>query len=238
MSVSVFVLGGLVVFVGAVMQGVVGMGMNLLAAPLLALVNPALVPVPLLAAGLVLSSLALWRELGHTDWRGAGFAVAGRVPGAVLGTLAVATLPQRSFAVLVGVFVLACVLATMLAWRPSPTSPALVIAGFVGGITGTASSIGAPPVALLYQHDSGARIRATLAAYMLFGGVISLAGLAIGGQIDVLDVWVSLGLLPFLALGFWASTPLRRHLDSGWTRPGVLLLSAGSALFLILRALV
>ncbi|GAB2750196.1 sulfite exporter TauE/SafE family protein [Salinifilum aidingensis] len=237
MTLAAFGLAAAVIFLGAVIQGVVGLGMNLLAAPLLALVDPALVPVPLLILAFVLSFLALRRESGYADWRGMPFAVLGRVPGAAVGTAAVALLPRRSFAVLVGVFVLACVLASVWTWQPRPTRPALLAAGFLGGVGGTAASIGGPPVAVLYQHEEGPRVRATMACYMLFGGAVSLAGLGIGGQIGPSELTTSLGLVPFMALGFLLSTPLRGRVDAGWTRPAVLGLSAASSVLLIVRSL-
>lgn len=43
--------------------------------------------------------------------------------------------------------------------RPGP----LVGAGVVSRVTGTATSIGGSPLALMYQHESGPRVRATLA---------------------------------------------------------------------------
>jgi hypothetical protein len=236
--VLVLVIAGLVVFLGSIVQGSAGLGMNLLAAPLLTIVDPELVPVPLLVSSLILSMLALRREFGDVDWRGTGYAVAGRAPGAVLGTFAVATLPYRGFSLAIGGFVLLCLLASVLSWKPRPTAPALVVAGFLGGVLGTASSIGAPPVALLYQHEAGPRIRATLAAYLTFGCVLSLVALGIGRQIGPPQVYGSLVLLPFIAAGFALSGPLRRFLDAGWMRPCVLALAGGSALFLIGRALI
>ncbi|MEV0701850.1 sulfite exporter TauE/SafE family protein [Saccharopolyspora sp. NPDC050389] len=236
--VFALIIAVLVVFVGAIVQGSAGLGMNLLAVPLLAIIDPELVPVPLLTCSLLLSVLAMRREFGDIDWRGTGFAVAGRAPGTVLGTLAVAMLSDRGFSLAVGGFVLLCVLASMLSWRPRPTGPALVAAGFVGGVLGTASSIGAPPVALLYQHEAGPRIRATLAAYMTFGGVLSLVALGVGGQIGLPQIYGTLVLLPFMAAGFALSGPLRRFLDAGWMRPCVLVLAGGGALFLIARALI
>ncbi|WP_433873431.1 sulfite exporter TauE/SafE family protein [Saccharopolyspora sp. CA-218241] len=235
--VVVFGLAGLIVLLGALVQGCAGLGMNLIAAPLLATLDPALVPVPLIVSSLLLSGLAMRREWSEVDWRGAGLAVLGRAPGTALGALAVALLPGPAFSVAVGKFVLLCLAASLITWRPRPTPVALLAAGFTGGVTGTASSIGGPPMALLYQHETGPRIRATLAAYMLFGGALSLLSLGIGGQIGVEQLLASAVLLPFLAAGFALSGPLRRVLDAGWTRLAVLGLSGGSAVLLIVRGL-
>ncbi|MBA2308053.1 MAG: hypothetical protein H0W01_01835 [Pseudonocardiales bacterium] len=66
------VLIGLVVAIGAVVQGVVGFGMALIATPLLALLDPALVPVPLLLLSSVHSVLTLGREHRQADWHADG----------------------------------------------------------------------------------------------------------------------------------------------------------------------
>jgi uncharacterized membrane protein YfcA len=232
-----YALAGLVVTCGALIQGSAGLGMNLLAAPLLALLDPSLVPVPLLAATLLHSALTMYRELDEVDWRGTAFAVTGRVPGTVVGVLAVALLPARGFAITIGVLVLVCVLVSLLSWTPQPTSHALFAAGLVGGALGTSSAIGAPPVALLYQHFGGPKIRATLAAYMLFGTVLSLVALGLGGQIGGGQLQASAILLPFMIVGFGLSGPLRHLLDRGWMRPAVLGLAASSSALLVVTAM-
>lgn len=228
---------GLFILVGAIVQGAVGFGMNLLAAPLLALVEPSLVPVPLLLASSLHAMLALAREHHHVDWRGVGWAILGRIPGTALGVLAVTLLPQRELAVVVGISVLVCVGLSMLSWRPQPTARALFAAGGVSGAFGTSSSIGGPPVALLYQDSHGAAVRSTLGAYFALGTLTSVAGLAMGGQLSGANVLHSLVLVPFLLVGFALSGPLRKILDRGATRPAILVVAAGSAVILIIRSL-
>jgi uncharacterized protein len=226
---------GLVMAAGALVQGLVGFGMNLLAAPLLALLDPALVPVPILLAGTAHSVLSLARERRHADWRGVGWAMVGRLPGTALGALAVALLPHRGFAVVVGFAVLACVLLSVVSWRPQPKPGALVVAGVASGAFGTASSIGGPPIALRYQHSAGPRVRATLAAYFVMGSLISVAALAAVGAVTTRQLVLAVALLPFLVAGFAMSGPARRWLDARWLRPGLLTVATVGALMLIVR---
>src|SRR5918998_2326429 len=100
------VLAGLAVALGALVQGAVGFGLALVAAPLLAIIDPALVPVPMLLLATAHALLMLRREHGDTDWTGVGWALLGRLPGIALGVLAVVLLPPRWFAVAVAVTVL------------------------------------------------------------------------------------------------------------------------------------
>lgn len=67
---AVFLLAFVVVTVCAAIHGSVGFGLNLLAVPLLLLVDPALVPGPALAAGLVMGVLVLAAVvLSATRWQ-------------------------------------------------------------------------------------------------------------------------------------------------------------------------
>ncbi|EHR51032.1 protein of unknown function DUF81 [Saccharomonospora marina XMU15] len=234
---SVVVLAGVVVFLGALVQGTVGFGMNLIAAPLLALLEPAFVPVPLLLVASAHAVLAVLREHTDTDWRGVWWAMLGRVPGTVLGVVAVATVAQRPFAAIVGLSVLVCVVLSVLSWRPRPTPRSLLVAGIASGTFGTAASIGGPPLALLYQHAPGPRIRSTMAASFVIGSAISIAGLGIGGQLRPEQLRLVLWLLPFLLGGFLLSGPARGILDGGRIRAAVLVVAAGSAVALIVRSL-
>jgi uncharacterized membrane protein YfcA len=230
------VLAGTVVLVGALIQGAVGFGMNLIAAPLLTLADPRLVPVPLLLIASSHAVLAIAREWRSVDWRGVGWAMLGRVPGTALGVVAVATLAQRPFAAIVGVSVLACAVLSVTSWRPAPAAGPLMIAGVASGTFGTAASIGGPPLALLYQHSSGRQIRATLAACFAIGSVISLGGLALGGQVESEQLVYGGVLLPFLLAGFALSGPARRILDGGRIRIAVVGIAMLSAIVLLVRS--
>jgi uncharacterized membrane protein YfcA len=234
-AVLVIVAAGLIVAFGALVQGTVGFGMSLVAAPLLALVDPGYVPVPLLVLALAHALLTLAREPGETDWRGVRWALLGRLPGTVLGALAVAALPYRGFATLIAVLVLACCAASLATLPYRPTSRALVTAGLFSGVSGTAAAIGGPPVALLYQRQPGPAVRGTLGAYFALGALMSFAALGVGGEIDG-GLLRGLALVPWMAVGFAASGPVRHLLDRGWTRPAVLAVSSTSALVLLVQA--
>lgn len=229
-------LAGLVLMVGALVQGSVGYGMNLLAAPIFVLLDPSLIPVPLLLVTAVHAGLAAAREHSHADWPGIGWAVTGRIPGIALGVLVVATLPERPFSAVIGASVLVCVALSLLTWRPRPTPRALLVAGLASGTFGTASTIGGPPIALLYQHERGPTIRATMAVYFAIGTVLSVLALALGGQVHGEPAVKAALLLPFLLAGFLLSGPLRKILDGGWMRPAILAVAAVSATVLITRS--
>ncbi len=231
------VAAGLVVALSALVQGAVGYGMALVAAPLLALVDPSLVPVPLILLTSGHAVLAVVRDGRHADWSGIGWAMLGRLPGTGLGVLAVVALSQRFFSLLVGLSVLACVVLSLLTWRPRPRPISLVLAGLASGAGGTAASIGGPPIALLYQDAAGPRVRGTIGGYFVLGSVTSIIALAAAGQVTGESMASAVLLTPFLLVGFALSGPARLVLDNGWTRRAVLAVSAASGALLIGRVL-
>jgi hypothetical protein len=233
----VLLVAALAVLVGAAVQGAAGFGLGLLAAPVLALADPGLVPVSMLVVTAVLPLLTLARERTGVDWRGVGWAMVGRLPGTALGAWAVLVLPVRAIGAAVALAVLLGVAASTTRWRPRPTRGALVVAGAVSGAAGTATSIGGPPVALLYQDEPGPRVRVTLAAFFFAGIVVSLAVLGATGQVGVGEVVAGVLLLPAMGVGFLLSGPLRRVVDAGRTRPVVLTLAGASAAVLLVRSL-
>ncbi|MER7366049.1 sulfite exporter TauE/SafE family protein [Nonomuraea wenchangensis] len=229
----VLVLGGLAVFVGAVVQGSVGFGLGLVAAPVLTLLDPDLMPgaIQVVNATLPLFTLAVeWRRV---DWRGLGFAVLGRVPGSVLGALVIVYVSVYSRGLLVAVMVLVAVALTARAVSVPRNGATITSAGFVSGVTGTATGIGGPPIALVYQTAKGPQIRATLAMFFFLSAVQSLVILAIVGELPGRALSTGATLIVPMLLGFLVSGPLRRYLDGGKVRTAVLVVAAVSAVGLI-----
>ncbi len=235
-SASVFAILAVAVAMGALVQGAVGLGLGLVAAPVITLVDASLMPDVMLWLASVYPLATLVREWRDSDWRGLGWAFAGRLPGTAVGIVVVAWASTQVLGLLVGTMVLLAVVLTVRVVRLPMTPGVLVGAGVIGGVTGTATSIGGPPLAIVYQHESGPRLRATLGAYFIGGGLLSLVGLGLTGQLDRDDGLVALMLSPFLLVGLGLAALVRRHVDAGHTRAAVLIVCAASALALIVRS--
>ena len=55
---------------------------------------------------------------------------------------------------------------------------------------------------MVYQHETGVRLRATLASFFLIGGLMSLAALRIVGRLGLEELTWSIALLPGIFGGF------------------------------------
>ena len=226
------------VLVGAVVQGSIGFGLNLIAAPVLALVDPDLVPGPAIVIAFVMTLLVASREWRDIDLRDVRWAFYGRIPGSLAGAAAVAVLSQRSLSLAIGAAVLVAVAITATGVHVTPTRGVLVGAGAVSGLMGTASSIGGPPMAMALHGSTGAAMRGTLSAFFLLGTIMSVVLLAAVGEFGTDDLVASVILLPPVLIGFVASRHVAPHVDGARLRTGVLALSTLAAASVIATALV
>jgi hypothetical protein len=112
-----------------------------------------------------------------------------------------------------------------------------VATGVVSGAMGTATSIGGPPLALLYQHHEGPVLRATLAATFALGTALSVVGLALAGAIEGWHVWLAAALMPGTLAGVAASNRLVGRVDGAWLRPAVLAFASIAAALAVARGL-
>ncbi|TMR23367.1 sulfite exporter TauE/SafE family protein [Nonomuraea turkmeniaca] len=234
----VLILAGLAVFVGAIVQGAVGFGLGLVGAPVLTLLNPELMPGAIQVVNLTLPLFTLAAEWRRVDWRGLGFAVLGRVPGSVLGALVVVYVSVYTRGIFVAVMVLVAVALTARALSVPRNGVTITSAGFVSGITGTATGIGGPPLALVYQSAKGPQIRATLAMFFFLSAAQSLGILALVDELPSRALTTGAILIVPMVLGFLVSGPLRRYLDGGKVRAAVLVVAAASAVALIVQNVV
>lgn len=231
-------LGVCIVFIGALVQGTVGIGLGMLGAPLLALVDPAFVPVGILLPVVPLSLTMAWRERHHVDRRGILPAIAGRIPGTVLGAWVVARAEGSVLTLMIGLVVLAAVGLSLAGVRFAPTPRNLAVAGLASGFTGTAAGIGGPPMALTYQHGNPATIRSTLAVYFFVGLTLSFASLVISGAVDRRQVELGLLLVPGSVMGAFVAPHFAKRVAAGRVRLAVLVLCAVSAVLLIVEQVV
>jgi uncharacterized membrane protein YfcA len=227
----------LVAIGGGLLQGSIGFGLGVFAVPFFLLIEPALVPGPLLAAAFFITLVMTHHERHAIQVDDLKWALGGRLVGTV-AALAVLTMvpPDRLPALMGGLTLVAvAITASGLQLRPAPTS--LIGAGALSGFMSTAASIGGPAIALLYQRETGARLRATLSAFFLIGIVMSLVGLYLVHRFGRHEVLLTGMLLPGTALGYLMARRVAPVLDRGYTRLAVLVVSAATAAAVVLKEL-
>ena len=242
-SPAVHVSGGelalclVVVALGAFVQGSLGFGINLIVAPVIALLVPEAVPGGIVLLSLPLTITMVLREHRHIDRRGVTWIMVGRLPGAAVGAAIVVIVAPDTLTAIIGVAILVAV-GLSLVHPHVPVTPATAsAAGLAAGVMGTAAAVDGPPLALLYQNHRSEAIRATLATCFVIGTLMSGVALIVAGELQREQVIFTLELLPGLGVGLLASIWGVRHLDGRSLRPAVLAFAAIAGAAAVVRGL-
>ena len=226
-----------VVALGCFVQATIGLGLGLLGAPLIALVEPSLVPTLLLLLAVPVSTGVLWVERHHISWRVIGWALPARIPGTVLGVWLATAFDDRVLGIVVAVMVLVAVGLTLHTVEVRQTPATLMGAGLAAGTAGTAAAIGGPPMALVMAHRPPREVRGTLSLFFVVGSVLSVLLFWYEDALPRASVTLALAYLPLVAVAMWAGHRAHQRIPREAFRRAVLLLCAASALVLLVKSL-
>ena len=221
----------------ASLQGTVGVGFAMVSVPILTLVNSGFTPIPQVLLAFPMTIYMVIRERQHIDLRGAGWVLSGRLPGAIAGVILLGMVAQRTLDGMIAGFVIAAAVAMAAGWSVQQTRRNQFIAGVASGISGTTSAIGGPPLAFLYQHSAGERLRSSLAAIFSVGITINVTSLAVAGRIHRDDIVTAAILLPALAIGLFTSRWITGRIADATIRRGILIVSALAGIALAIRTI-
>lgn len=227
---------GLAVLAGGVVQSTIGFGMAVVAAPVVVLLAPDLMPVALLVPAFWLPVLQLSHGVRDITWHPLGWAIAARALFTPVGVVVVATFSPRAIAALVGVLILVTVALSVRTIDLRATPGNAAVAGAVSGISGTAAAIGGPFLALVLQHERPTRVRSTLAVFYLAGSLLGLGALAVGGELSREQLLYGLTWVPFVLLGYVVGAPVRARIDPEKFRRAVLAFCVLASITVIVRA--
>jgi hypothetical protein len=224
------------VTLAAFVQGATGVGFALIAAPVIGLLEPTLLPVCVLALMVPLNLYVLWRERSRVDRPGARWISAGRLVGTAGGLWVLVALSPGQLSLFVGASTMAAALASLLLPPFTPARPAYLTSGLITGITETATGIGGPPLALVYQHQPPPVMRSTVALCFLVGEVVSLVLLAATHQVQSQHFTAALQLAPALVLGSVLSRAVHQRVNTRFLRGFVLAFALVSGAVLLVSA--
>jgi hypothetical protein len=227
-DLQTFLLANGAVGLGAAIQATVGFGMNLIALPLLMALGDDYVPAPLLVAHFVLVTCLSSLEWRRVERPVLAAALAGAVPGTVLGMITIVHLSRAGFVLFTAAVLILGIIAVALQIRVPRTPVAAGLAGALSGLCGTTTSINGPPVGMLMVGESGlAAIRATLAVFLLCSTVLSLVALYFAGRLDGPGMVLAAGLVPGV-LGGLAVSKLFLHRIADTLSPRAVLLATSA----------
>lgn len=235
-SVEAFVLIGLIVAIGCFIQATIGLGLGLFGAPLIALIEPRLVPTMLLLLAIVVSTGVLVTEFRNINWRVIAWSLPARVPGTYLGVWLATGFSDRVLGVAVGLMVLGAVWLSFHTVEVPQTPVTLVGAGFAAGVAGTAVAVGGPPMAIVLAHHPPREVRGTLSFFFVVGSIMSAAWFAAVGELPRESVVLGLAYLPLVGLALLLGAWAHRRIPRASFRRAVLVLCAASSILLIAKS--
>ncbi|QYK03199.1 sulfite exporter TauE/SafE family protein [Shewanella psychrotolerans] len=234
---TILVLASLIIFIGALTQSLIGFGLAVVASPLLYLVDPSLVPAPVILMGFSISLLTLFRERGSLEFNGLQYALIGRIPGGILGASLLLWAPQPILGLAIAIIVALAVLLSLLKLSLPITRTSLFAAGILSGIFGNIAAIGGPPLAILLSGKDAKQFRAALSAFFIFSSTIALIILGFSGLLTLHHFYISLLLLPSVILGYLLANRLIGRVDKHKTRIMTLCLCSLSAIILATKSI-
>lgn len=236
-SLGQMLLASLVILVATSIQVGMGIAFGLIAGPLLALIDIAFVPVPVLFLTFCTSISAFWSERKGVQWQELKYAVSGRLLGSIVGALVLSMIPgEKAFMLIFGSLIAFAVIVSVSGFTIPFTLKTVGLAGLVSGFTAAITSVGGPPMAVVYQNQKASYARPTLQTYFAMGSFVTLCVLAISGNVNFEHAMLAALLLPALALGVFIGPKLRPFLDKSF-RPFLLGSAAIAAVMLIIRGL-
>lgn len=221
----------------AFIQTASGIGFAMIAVPLLALIDFALVPGPSLLAMLALSLVMGaqgWRE---ADREGLLTLLPGLVVGTVIGALALGALPASSLGILFGSMILIALAVGRIGIVPSRSPRSFALFGTAAGAMGTMAGIHGPALVILYQNAPTKTVRATIALIFIVASCLSLISLYLSDLIDYRALTTGFALWPGVAAGYVLALVARSLIDDQLARRLMLGLATLSALLLIAKGL-
>lgn len=233
MTTAGFAVVAVAVLLASCLQASIGFGMGMLAAPIVAIVDPSLVPGTLIMLAAAVTLAVTVRERAAIDFSGTGWALVGRVPGTIAGGLLLLAIPERALALLIACVVLFGVALTSFGWMPLPRPRNLMLAGATSGVLGTATSIGGPPMALVWQRSSGPRLRGTMSGFFLVGSMMSIGVLAATGAVHAETFRTFALLIPAIIGGYVLSRYVNDWLNPARQRWTAIAMSTAGATALI-----
>ena len=225
------------VVAGAILQVGAGVGFGTLVAPGTMLVAPILMPASVICLSFASAMLGAARLKGGIAYREVAVAVAGRALGAAVASWMIVRIGSREgFALLFAGLTLLGVILSRTRLTVRINTPVLVVAGFLSGLMATVTTMGGPPMALVYQNREAALARPTLNMFFAIGTLPPIAALWAAGVLDLSSVGRALVLLPAVLVGVALSHLATRFIDRRY-RTILLVFCVAAAVIIAAKAL-
>lgn len=235
----------LAVLIGAVLQRVTGMGLGLVAGPVLTvLLGPAAGVTTVNGLSIINAANNAWSVRNKTDWKRFSILAGGLVLGSVPAVFIIMWIDTAWLLIAIGALVLLSLAASI--FKPDSANISetaklpMIIAGAVAGFMSTVAGIAAPALTV-YSRLTGWDYRdwvATLHPIIMVANIVSfvlkivlLGGLEFGG----LPLWIWMAAIVAIFVGAWFGDRLNDKLSSEGARKLAMGLAGAGAIMVLIN---
>lgn len=222
---------------GAIVQGSAGIGLGLVASPVLLTVDPSFGPGPLLLGGLVVGArhmVAEWEDLDRPTLRRS---LSGLPVGIVAGLAVLRVMAADTLSLMIGLLICAAALFLLSGVSVTRTHAGDLVTGAASAFTSITAALPGPPLVIGLADLPPRALRCTVSAFVAVTSVFALAGLVVIDRFGTHEAALLALMIPGLLMGVFLSRWTRPMLDRHWFRPAILTLSLAGGAALALNQL-
>ena len=235
MSTTEYLIALAFLAVGCGVQSTLGIGAALVAGPALTVIDPDLIPGPMLAMVMVVNIRNAVADRQSTDvvaWRRA---LVGAPVGLGMGVFILAYSDAEALTLLVSSFVLAAVALQLSGLKPPTGITSDYVAGAATAFSSTVAALPGPMFVIFHGHRTPGTVRGTMASFMLFVTPAILVFLAFDGRFGIRHLFLAAILTPGMFLGLLLGKTLRSKISLDRFRGLILSVASLSAAVVIVR---
>jgi len=235
-SVSQLIIAFIIVFVASTAQSVFGMGWGMIAAPLLALLNPQLIPSTIVFLGFFAALYPSIRYFSNINWYIYKPSIFGRITGSILaGWITAYVVSSGKIEITLGIVLLITIIISIFTIKKIKQNRTNhFIAGTASGILGTVVGVGGTPMGIIYQNENPIMVRANNNAFFAVGSLVSFIILVLADVMQLYHILFGFLLLPPLFFASYISRFLIKY-SNNILKPYILTICSISSILLIAR---
>ena len=237
MSITEYLIALAFLAIGCGVQATLGIGAALVAGPALTVIDPDLLPGPMLAMAMVVNvrNAVADRQSTHVvAWKRA---LAGAPVGLGMGVFILAYTDAKALSLLVSSFVLAAVALQLSGLKPPSGITSDYVAGAATAFSSTVAALPGPMFVIFHGHRTPGTVRGTLASFMLLVTPAILIFLAFDGRFGFRHLLLTAVLMPGTFLGLILGKALRPKISLDRFRGLILSVASLSAVVVIVRTI-
>jgi uncharacterized membrane protein YfcA len=228
---------GLALLFGSAVEAATGFGSAVVALPVMEMTFPSHMPALLILLGIPLVALMAGIERTYIDAPAVAQVSSGLIFGTVVAIPVLDLVSGRPLRLLFGFATLAALVPlTVMRGGVARTPPRSFAAGLGSGFMGTATGMSGPPLAVVFAHEHGPTVRATLGLVYGIGSAFSVGALLFARRIGTTDLWLAALLTIPVVAGFAAGRLLLRRVSRRFLHVAIVAVVGACAVILFLGA--